>query len=599
MQPGETPSERLYQPEPGETQLTVRAVATGCIIGGLIAAMNMYLGLKIGITEGGSLLAAILSFGLFTAMNPTKPFSVLETNISQTAGSGAGSMPSAAGLLAPIPAMAMLGEPVPWYALFLWALSVAYLGVFFAVPLRRHYVVVEKLRFPTGTATANTIVAMYAKAGEALAQARALMFVGSIAAGYSIASYFVPYLENVPTAWTGSAAIATVVAWGFQPYIGPMMLGAGILVGPRVGISCLLGAIVAWGVLGPFAQSQGWAPGEIMSYKDGARGWILWCGAAIMVSEALMSLALSWRTFAAAFQRTPAGTGDEDDNLAEGVPNRWWMFGLLGASLVTIVIAQAAFDIQWWMTIMAIALSAILANVAVRSTGETDWNPIGGMGKVTQLVFGGVSPGATTTNLMAAGITGAGASQAGDMMHDLKAGYLLGASPRKQFIAQLLGIAAGVIFVVPLYYLFDAAFNVGAPDSDLPAPAAHAWKAVALVLSKGLSALPKNAEWAALGGAIFGATLPIIRKTIPKAAPYVPSGLGFGLAFLIPAPKYFVTMFIGSMFLVWWQRSKPEVCKRFMYPVACGLIAGEGLMGVVKAAFKVLGVSPLIGGGGH
>jgi OPT family oligopeptide transporter len=371
------------------------------------------------------------------------------------------------------------------------------------------------------------------------------------------------------------------------------MLGAGVLVGVRVAISCLLGSIIAWGMLGPLAKSQGWAPGPIMSYADGARGWVLWTGAAIMVAEALTSLVLSWRTFASAFKHMPSTKDMQTGYTSEDIPNRWWMLGLLGASIVTIVVAQTTFDIAWWMTIMAIALSAILANVAVRSTGETDWNPIGGMGKVTQLAFGAVSPGSTSTNLMAAGITGAGASQAGDMMHDLKAGHLLGASPRKQFISQLCGIAAGVLFVVPLYYLFDAAFKVGTPTSDLPAPAAHAWKAVAVVLSKGLDAIPKNAGWAALCGGIFGMALPIIRKLWPKAAPYVPSGLGFGLAFLIPSPKYFVTMFFGAMFLVWWQRKRPDQAKRFMYPVACGLIAGEGLMGVVKAVLIVLGVKPI------
>ena len=91
------------------------------------------------------------------------------------------------------------------------------------------------------------------------------------------------------------------------------------------------------------------------------------------------------------------------------------------------------FGILWYETLVAIALSAVLAAVAARSLGETDINPMGGVGKVTQLVFGGISPGQMATNLMSAGITNGGAAQAGDMMQDLKTGYLLGASPRKQF----------------------------------------------------------------------------------------------------------------------------------------------------------------------
>lgn len=591
--------EHLYTPQPGELQLTVRSVLIGCVIGALLAAMNIYLGLRIGITEGGSLIAAILSFALFTALSPKVPFTVLETNIAQTAGSGAGSMPSAAGMLAPIPAMSMLGHEVPLYALFLWALSIAYLGVFFAVPLRRQYVVAEKLRFPSGTATASTIVAMFAKAGEAVAQARALLWFGGIAGGYILIGHFVPELETPPVhEWLGISALASAAAWGFIPYIGPMMLGAGILVGTRVAVSALVGSILAWGVIAPLAQSSGWAPGPVMNYATGPRGWILWCGVAIMVSESLMALVMSWKTFVKAFKRpavstvtTPSENAAEDP--ASAIPNIWWLGGLGCATTVTVVLAWYVFAISPFLTVIAIALSAVLSMVAVRSTGETDWNPIGGMGKVTQLVYGAISPGAVTTNLMAAGITGAGASQAGDMMQDLKTGYLLGAAPRKQFIAQLFGIGAGVIACVPIYYLFDQAFDIGGEGSTLPAPAAHAWKAMAEVLSKGIDAMPHNAAWAALCGGIFGSALPILRKLAPKLAPYTPSGLAIGLAFLIQ-PQYFLTMFIGAMLFLLWQRKNPTQSERFMYPVACGLVAGEGLMGVVKAGLMVLGI-----GGGH
>jgi len=589
--------EHIYQPAAGELQLTVRAVAIGCVIGALLAAMNIYLGLRIGITEGGSLIAAILSFALFTVLAPKRPFTVLETNIAQTAGSGAGAMPSAAGMLAPIPAMAMLDHPVPLYALFIWALSVAYLGVFFAVPLRRQYVVAEKLRFPSGLATASTIVAMFAKAGEAVAQARALLWCGAIAGGYVLIAFFVPQMEDVPFhSWLGVGALTTAATWGFYVYVGPMMLGAGILVGTRVAVSAVIGSIIAWAIVGPIAKSHGWAPGAVMSYADGPRGWILWCGVAIMVSESLMALVMAWKTFVNAFKRPVAGaepSGNVAEDPASAIPNRWWILGLAGASVVTIVLAWHVFGIAPHLTVVAIAMSSILAMVAVRSTGETDWNPIGGMGKVTQLVFGALSPGTVTTNLMAAGITGAGASQAGDMMQDLKTGYLLGASPRKQFIAQLVGIGAGVIACVPIYYLFDAAFDIGASGSTLEAPAAHAWKAMAELLSEGLDAMPKNAAWAALIGMIFGGSLPIIRKLFPKIAPYTPSGLAIGLAFLIQ-PKYFVTMFVGAMLFVGWKRSRPDQAERFMYPVACGLVAGEGLMGVVKAGLMVAGI-----GGGH
>ena len=139
--------------------------------------MNMYLGLKIGWTVGGSLMAAILGYAFFSAINSSKKFTVLEANITQTAGSGAGTMASAAGFVSCIPAMKMLGYEIPVWGLFAWSLSVAYLGVMFSVPLRRQYVIIDRLRFPTGTATANTIMAMFATAEESVKKLRFLLIL--------------------------------------------------------------------------------------------------------------------------------------------------------------------------------------------------------------------------------------------------------------------------------------------------------------------------------------------------------------------------------------------------------------------------------------
>ncbi len=588
---------QLYVPEPGERQLTVRAVAAGCLLGGVVTGMNLYLGLKIGWTVGGSLMAAILGFAFFTVINPKEKFTVLECNITQTAGSGAGTMASAGGLVAPVPAMMMLGYEIPVWGLFLWTASIAFLGVMFAVPLRRQYVVIEKLRFPTGTATANTIVAMFATAGEAVAKARLLLYFGIFAFCYILAAHFFHQLENPQIhVWFGSAALTTAAAWGFSLYCGPMLFGAGFLIGPRVGTSLFAGAVFGWAVLGVFAQNKGWAPhpnpqkihGDDMW---GARGWILWPGVAIMVADALGSLVLNYKTFITAFK----GTKDALSKDAKGqvqdenaIPNTWWIRGLLAASVSTVIIAWIVFEIPPYMSLFAIALSAVLANVAVRSTGETDINPVGGMGKVTQMAFGAISSSASI-NLMSAGITGAGASQAGDMMQDLKTGYMLGASPRKQFISQLYGIAAGVVFAVPVYLLFDSAYEIGADGSRLGAPAAVAWGAVATVMSKGFDSLPPFAIEAIFGGLVFGAGIPVVRKAFPKIAPYTPSGLAFGIAFIVPA-FYSITMFLGSMALLVWMKSNKEGCERFVFAVACGLVAGEGLAGIVNAVLTILGI---------
>lgn len=608
---GASHPDQKYVPKPGEAQLTARALIVGCIVGSVVACSNIYIGLKIGWTFGASIVSAVLGFALFNVLG--RKLTVLETNITQTAGSGAGAMASAAGLVAAIPAMGLLGYEIEWWQLGLWALGIAFLGVFFAVPLRRQMVEVDKLRFPTGTATAETILAMVAEAQEAASKARVLLIAGLSAGAFALIAHFVPELEQPPLAqwlpdetreaatvvvnsgldfgtFTGSGSMMPAVLlmaatmWGFKLYLGPSLFGAGFLIGPRVAGSLMLGAFVAWAIIGPMVLEAGWVNGAVMSYSDGPRGWLLWPGVALMVSDALSNLAMNWRTFLRAL-KPPAQLGDVSED-PEAIPNAWWIGGLAAGSVLTIVVAYLVFDIAWWMSPIAIALSALLAVVAVRSTGETDINPVGGMGKVTQLVYGALAPGQIATNLMAAAITGAGASQAADMMQDLKTGYLLGASPRQQFKAQLVGISTGVLLVVPVYYLFTSAYELG--GEAMPAPAAMAWKAMAELLTQGLDAMPTNAVYGVVAGVLTGIALAALRK-VDAVKKYVPSGLAMGIAFIVPA-FYSMVMFLGMLVWLAWNKTNPDAVKRFNFALASGLVAGEGLMGIVNAGLTILGI---------
>jgi putative OPT family oligopeptide transporter len=546
--------------------------------------MNLYFGLRTGWGFGGSLIAAILSYSFFQALNPDKAFGVLETNLAQTAGSATGSMTSAAGLISAIPAMKMLGYELSVTELFLWAISVAYLGVFFAVPLRTQMVVVEKLRFPTGTATAETIMAVYAKGNEALRKSRALLYTALFAGVLTLLAFFIPVVGHPPV--IEAIGLAAVSAWGFSVLISPMMFGAGILIGPRVGVSLLLGALLSWGIVGPMITELGWVSEDIMDYGTGARGWLLWPGVALMVTEAIMSLVLSYKTIIRSFKTLDAANIVDPDK--KSIPNKVWMGGLLLSTTAVTFTAWFIFDIPPLMTILAVVLSAVLSMFAVRSTGETDINPIGGMGKATQLVFGGIAPGNVPANLMSAAITGSGASQAADMMQDLKTGYLLGANPFKQFKAQCIGIFVGMLVCIPVYKLFDSAYVIG--EGDLPAPAAHAWKAMAQLLTQGFDSLPQHAESAVLIAIILGVIISLL-KNVKPVAPFVPSGLAMGIAFIVPA-YYSVAMFFGSMFFVIWSRKNKLSCDSLSFPVASGLVAGEGLMGIVVAILTLLGVKP-------
>ena len=585
-----TNADRIYEPEAGEAQLSFRAVLTGCILGAVVAAMNISLGLKIGWSLGGSLIAAILGY---TFWMPFKRLSVLETNIAQTAGSACGSMASTAGLLSAIPALAMLGTTLSWGQLVLWGTAVGFLGVFYAVPLRNQMVVLEKLRFPTGTATANTIQSMHADGAEAVRQAKVLLKFGVASGLFALGAYFIPQMESPPLKFGVLGLLAT---WTFKLYLSPVFFGVGGLVGMRVGASMLVGAIVAWGLVGPWAKSSGLAAGEVMSYADGPRGWLLWPGVALMVMDAFGNLALSWKSILRTFTGGSSANEVSDmEDPKDQIPAMWWMGGLVAGAALAAFVSKSVFDIPVWMTLVAVAMSWVLAMIAVRSTGETDINPIGGMGKVTQLTFGALAPGSTTTNLMAAGITSAGASQAGDMMQDLKTGRMLGAAPRKQFIAQCLGILSGIPIATGVYTLYANVYDIGFDEVNAPAPAAHAWKAMSELLAKGFEALPQGAGLAVAIAGVVGLLLPMLRKVLPEAQRgLVPSGLAMGIAFIVPA-YYSVAIFLGCVVFGIWKRRSPEQHAGLAFAVASGVVAGDALMNIPKAVLSYLNVPTLTG----
>jgi uncharacterized oligopeptide transporter (OPT) family protein len=200
------------------------------------------------------------------------------------------------------------------------------------------------------------------------------------------------------------------------------------------------------------------------------------------------------------------------------------------------------------------------------------------MGKVTQLIFGGLSPGNMNVNLMAASITSGAASSSADLLTDLKSGYLLGASPRKQFLAQFAGVFVGTVVSV-------CAFRIMVSDPSVlgtkfAAPAAQAWRAVALALSKGLESLEPVKIWSmAIGGAL-GIVLPLLCLLFPKQQKYIPSPGAFGLAWTFQ--WYFsLLFFIGGLVSYAYAKARPKQSDELALPIYSGVVAGGALMGVL------------------
>jgi len=566
-------------------ELTVRSVAAGVGIGCIVSAANIFMGLKVGWTEGGSLTAAVLGFALFRLINPKTPYTILENNMTQTSGSAAGAMASAAGLVAAIPALEKLGHEFSYMQLTFWAMAVALCGVGFAIPLRRQMVVIEKLRFPTGTACAETMRSMYSHGAEAVQKAWMLV-------GIAVFSFGFTWIRETgkPFAWLSENAVykfpGTFLGRTFKEmrqgiYLTPMLTAAGFLVGPRVAFSMVAGSFLAWSVVGPLVVDAGLVevPTPAAYYKSVFK-FVLWPGVAVMVVSGFTELALQWRVFIGALTSVKGAAGGDGAVDDSDVPVGTWIVGMIIAATCAVIAAWWLIGIPPWMGVLAVMLSFALALVSVRATGETDINPVGAMGKVTQLAYGGA--GEVAINIGAAAVTSGGASQAGDMMHDFKAGHLLGATPRKQVIGQIFGILIGAMAVVPIYIVVKKAYGIG--TEAMPAPAVSAWLAMGNFVTQGMAALPPGAGWATLVGTLIGIAIPVLKRT--RAKPFLPNAIGMGIACMIPG--YYCTPFaIGALAWVILRRTNRAWIDKYNASIASGGIAGEGVAGVAVAAYIV------------
>jgi uncharacterized oligopeptide transporter (OPT) family protein len=599
----------VYQP--GATNLTVRAVLGGIVIGGVMCLSNLYVFFKTGWSMGVTLTACILAFALFQALQAAgitkKPLGVLENNALTTVASGAGYM-TGGGNMAAFGALLMVTSvrPDSW-GLILWFGVIAALGVFVAIPIKRQLINREGLAFPTGTATAETIRSIHAagsggaSAGKARALANAAL-IGAALAWLRDAWKLVPGTLSLPFELGGHA----LKDWTLAMKTEVVLIGAGALMSFRTGWSLLLGGVLTYGVLAPSLVGDGLV--KDVSYKAIVQ-WTLWPGAALLVGAGLTSFALDWRSLGRAFSgigrlfrkqrraRVAAGIGEVES------PEWWFPAAFALMSPLVILLMAWMFHIPMWAGSIAVCLAVLMGFVAARVTGETDVTPTKALGPVTQMIFGAMTPGNLSGNIMAANVTGGIGLHAADLLTTLKTGWLLGAKPRHQLYAQLFGVLAGALVVVP-------AFLVIMPDpsvlggEDWPAPSCVVWAGVSKAFAGGIDSLQPSVINAIGIGLTLGIGLAILEKTAPAAArPYLPSASGLGIAMVVPASNS-IAMFLGAAVAEVLRRKQPKLADAHVVPVASGFIAGESLMGIAIAMLTVAGalgaidlntLSPLFG----
>jgi putative OPT family oligopeptide transporter len=512
---------------------------------------------------------------------------ILENNCMQSTASSAG-FSTGGTLISAFAAFILLnGQPLPLPLTFAWVFFLAVLGVTMAVPMKKQMINIEQLRFPSGVAAAETLRALHSHGQKGMRAAKALGIAGGLAAldnfwhdGFAMFKKLAPYSSDALVtkfnaavfgpAWTGRTVM---FSWE------PIFIAAGAITGMRVCISMLIGGTLCWAVFVPLMQHAGVITGS--GFRENVQ-WTLWFGASCMVAAGLFSFAVQWRTAARAFlglgRVFSRQKGPLDEVEAIETPMKWFVAGQLISLIALSWLAQESFQMPYWQSALAVVLSFALALVACRVTGETDSTPIGPMGKVTQLTFGAINPGDINVNLMSANITAGAAGSAADLLTDLKSGYLLGAHPRKQFIAQFAGIFIGTVVSVLAFSLI-----VNKPEvlggEQFPAPAAQTWAAVAQALNQGVAALEPAKVWSIVAGGLVGVLFSVLPMVFPKRQNWFPSASGFGLAWVF-SWYYGLLFFIGAVIAYGFQKKAPARAEEFTYPVASGVMAGGALMGV-------------------
>ncbi|KAG0347698.1 hypothetical protein BG004_007181 [Podila humilis] len=627
-----------------EHQFTWRASIVGSALGLVVAASNMYLGLKIGWSFGAALWGCIFGFLALKSISKItgSVFGPKENAVCQAAATSAGGLSS--GFVTAIPAMYRLGlmgegrtPQDDIVSLLLWTICSAFFGMFFAVPLRSHFVINQDLVFPTPRAAAETIKSLH-RAGSAAAKdardsGRAMMASFIIAMVWNIIAFFIPgFFEGLHILfYIGKAAGSTAVAnsdrlWGWYFAWDFAFFGAGLMTPGSTVFSFLLGTLIAFGVAGPLMVDSGFLleksgfAYDLEKYAGTAQSFFLWPGVAMMVVTAfcevgaqgpaiyhgmrtgVMELRNSFRKLQkkAALVDNSGFKSKDETPVHELIPTSWWLSGLLVSGVMTILVMYFNFNVPAYATLGAIILSFFLAFVGLQASGETDINPTGAVAKVCQLVFARIpNPDILVvqkTNLMCANISASVTSQSVDMVGDLKTAYLLKASPKAMFWAQFVGSAFAIAIAIPLFLLYTSAYPCILDEKlqktcEFATPSVNAWAQVCRLLT-GQGTIPK--ESLILTGVVMALALlnVVIRvKFVPDAwKPYWINLNAVGLGFISPTPAIPVSMLAGWTAGQIWIRTSRRSHERLMYSVSAGLIAGVGIAGLIKAAMKLGGV---------
>lgn len=612
-------------------ELTVKGIILGILLSIILGAANIYLGLRVGLTVSASIPAAVMSMAVLRLF---KKHNILENNAVQTAASAGESL--AAGIIFTIPALVLLGfwEEVHFWETTLIAVLGGVLGVLFTVPLRRALIVEAELLFPEGIATSEVL-----KTGE-----KGSVGLMALAIGGGIGLLF-KFLQSAAEMFTHTALAAkrtgqTIV--GFGSDLSPALLGVGYIVGLQIASLVFLGGIIGWLIGIPlysaFADSTiingtDWSqlsPGSAAGFIWSTR--IRYMGVGAMLVGGLWSLVSLRKPLGQAVAEGWNALRGNQATTPGRVPRTEREFGMGPTMFATMGMVVPMFLLYWWisrdlgflhslgvalvMALIMIVAGFVFSAVAAYMAGTvgSSNNPISGVTILTVLVsaFALLALGAGSTlgpalTIMIAGVIACAAAIGGDNMQDLKAGYLLGATPRRQQIMQIIGVGALALVAAPVLKLLDTAWGFG--SAQLAAPQAGLMAAVADFVFNGGLPVGMIATGAGIAVALIILDKILAAKGARFRTPVMPVAVGIYLPVGLSAPIFIggVVAYMtgrrfdlwryrnmGGLTKTWWTKAKDMGHKNGIL-FASGLIAGEAILGIFLALLLVtigLEVSP-------
>ncbi len=589
-------------------QLTLRSALSGMIIGGVLSLTNLYIGIRTGWTLGVGITSVIVAFAFFKLLSNFKigsEITLLENNAMQSIATSAGYM--TAPLVSSISAYMMVtNQFIPMYQTIIWIILLSLLGVLFAFPLKKRIINDEQLPFPEGRAAGVVMDNLHSDTGkDGLFKAKILGWGAATSATIeflradvvlealklkflSIPHYWDEFVYKLMTPHLlGTPLKDLTIRWDTSI----VMLATGGLMGVKTGSSLLVGAFLNYWLLAPALIREGVIEGP--GFKN-ITMWALWGGVAMMTTSSLYAFFSKPKMLFDSFTHVFKKKADKKADVLKDIELPMWVFVtcIPIASIAVIVAGHYFFDIQWWVGVIAIPLVFVFTLIAVYSTGLTAITPGGALGKLTQLTFSVIAPGNIPTNIMTAGINGEVALNASNLLMDIKPGYMLGGKPRHQAIGHVLGIFAGAVVAVPVFYAILNNDLTRISSEALPMPGATIWKAVAEILIKGLDFLHYSAQIAIGVGAVLGITIEVFNQRSKGKFPL--SAMGIGLAFVLPFADAWA-MGLGS--LIFWflgRRLKDKssnIHKIFVAnqeTLCAGVIAGGSIIGIVLIMLETL-----------